>query len=554
LIPLSINTDIFNDEQKASSKMNFLIRKAFKRGSVPQATLLFAASILVLMVLHAVSLRFYPPVFVDEAIMISRAWAWLQTGVNFGPLEAGVFDKRFEGFWTFHPLIPTWFHALFVQMFGLDLSILRFASLLCGAGLLAAVFSVSYQLSASSRCASIAVLLVIVSFAFILSAHHIRYDIIVAALAFSAIAIHLAASKRKSVLLSILSGLLLGMAFEVHVNAAIYGPVIVALFFADEGWRFYRQRVFWGFVGGVGIMLAWYLWAHVVRYPEAYFGIGRAMAGTHYPPLLIGNPLALIMAIAEMGRYLLILTQFRIAVTLVAGFMLWQRRLARKELLMFVVGFLSFGLMVKNKMDYYLILIAPFADIVLAEWIEQFLFQKKTLPYLWKLGRALVTSLLIASLLFSLAVFLITFLFPPLNEIKRVAQHIERVIPTGGSVMGSQLYWFDLHEYRYISWQQIIAYQKTYAASTFDDAMMALRPDVLLIDNHLREFILADEVVAPKSGLARYFWERRLRKDDLDAFLKLRGTLRDRVKTAGSGAVDIYTINWRNLQSNVRSN
>jgi 4-amino-4-deoxy-L-arabinose transferase-like glycosyltransferase len=533
--------------------MRFSFRTILKRRSVSGTTLLFAALILALMVLHAVSLRVYPPVFVDEAIMISRAWAWLQTGLNFGPLEAGVFEKRFEGFWTFHPLIPTWFHALFVQVFGLDLSRLRLASLLCGAGVLAAVFSISYQLSASFRCASIAVLLVIVSFAFVLSAHHIRYDIIVAALAFSAIAIHLAASRRKSVLLSILSGLLLGMAFEVHVNAVIYGPVIVTLFFAEEGWRFYRQRVFWGFVGGAAIMLAWYLWAHVVRYPETYFGIGRAMAGTHYPPLLLGNPLALIMAVAEMGRYLLILTQFRIVVTLVAGFMLWKRRLARKELLMFLVGFISFGLMVKNKMDYYLILIAPFADIVLAEWIEQFLFQKKPLPYGWKLGRALVISLLTASLLFSLAVFFVTFLFPQLNETKRVAQRIERVIPAGGSVMGSQLYWFDLHQYRYLSWQQIIAYQKTYAQSTFDDAMMALRPDVLVIDEHLREFILADEVVAPQSGLARYFWERRLRKDDVDAFLTLRGTLRDRVKTAGSGTVDIYAINWRSLQSNFRS-
>jgi hypothetical protein len=343
------------------------------------------------------------------------------------------------------------------------------------------------------------------------------------------------------------------MAFEVHVNAVIYGPVIVALFFAEERWRFYRQRVFWGFLGGAGIALAWYLWAHVVRYPETYFGIGRAMAGTHYPPLLLGNPLALIMALAEMGRYVLILTQFRIVVTLLAGFMLWERRLARKALLMFLVGFISFALMVKSKMDYYLILIAPFADIVLAEWIEQFLFQKKPLSYGWKLGRALASYLLTISLLLSVAVFTFIFIFPPLNEPKRIAQRIERVIPAGGSVMGSQLYWFDLHQYRYISWQQIIGYQKTYAESTLDDAMMALRPDVLVIDNHLREFILADKLVAPQSGLARYFWERRLRKDDVDAFLKLRGTLRDRVETAGSGTVDIYTINWRTLQSNFRS-
>ena len=81
--------------------------------------------------------------------------------------------------------------------------------------------------------------------------------------------------------LSVLSGLLVGLAFEVHVNAVIYGPVIVALFSQKEGWRFYRQRVFWGFVAGSIGTLAWYLLAHVVQFPEAYFGMGAARWREH---------------------------------------------------------------------------------------------------------------------------------------------------------------------------------------------------------------------------------------------------------------------------------
>lgn len=530
--------------------MTLSVKRILRHRAVSRPAVLFSIVVVGLLAMHALSLRHYPPIFVDEAFLISRAWGWLQTGLNFGPLDSGVFEKQFAGFWTFHSLIPTWFHAVFVYLFGLDVSLLRLASLLCGAVLLVAVFSISHQLTASSSCAFTAVLLVIVSFPFILSAHHIRYDIIVAALAFSAIAIYLAALKRKSVLLGTVSGLLLGMAFEVHVNAVIYGPVIVALSFSEERWRFYRQRVFWGFAGGCAIGLAWYLWAHVIRYPETYFGIGRAMAGTHYPPLLLGSPLALVIAIAEMVQYLLILSQFRMMVTLVAGFMLWKWGLAPKPLLMFVVGFLSFAVMIKAKMDYYLILIAPFADILLAVWIDQFLFQRRLLSPGWKRGRAIITTSLTLSLLFSLAVFLITFKFRPISEANPVAQRIERVIPAGGSVMGSQVYWFNLYQYRYISWQYILAYRMYEPESTFADAMIALRPDVLVIDRHLREFILADLETPPQAGLARYFWERRLPKDDVDAFITQRGTLRDRV-TVGSDTVDIYSIDWSSLQPNL---
>jgi 4-amino-4-deoxy-L-arabinose transferase-like glycosyltransferase len=526
--------------------MNFLIRKTFKRGTMSHVALLLSLSILALMVLHAVSLRYYPPVFVDEAIMISRAWAWLQTGLNFGPLDAGVFDKRFDGYWTFHPLIPTWFHALFVQMFGLDLRLLRLASLLCGTAVLIAVFSISYQLSASSRCGFIAALLVVTSVSFLVSAHHVRYDIIVAALGFSAIAVHLAASHRKSMVLSVLSGLLLGLAFEVHVNAAIYGPVILALFFAEERWHFYRQRAFWGFVVGSMVALAWYLWQHVVRFPEAYFGIGRSMAGTHYPPLFLGDPLATTTALSEMGLYLLGQgqTPFQTVVTGVAAVMLWKRGLAPKPLFMFLIAVVSFALLIKSKMYYYLILIAPFSHILLAEWLEQFVFRNYPLRFWSRVTRGTTTVVLAGSLLFSLVMFLMTFKSPPLNEPKSVAQRIEQVIPKGSSIMGPQTYWFDLHQYRYVSWQNILAYRTHVPQSTFDDAVAALRPDVLVVDDQLRQFILPEQEVVPRSGFERYAWERRLPKIEVDAFLARRGTLKYRVETRNYGTVEIYLINW----------
>jgi len=148
--------------------------------------------------------------------MVSRAWSWLQTGLNFGPLDAGVTEKKFDGYWTFHPLIPTWLHALFIYVFGLDLAGVRLASLFCGIGLLIAVFSLSYQLSSCSRSALLALVLLAFSYSFALSARVVRYDIIVAMFGFAAISVFWAASARQSFLSSMLAGILLASRRNSH--------------------------------------------------------------------------------------------------------------------------------------------------------------------------------------------------------------------------------------------------------------------------------------------------------------------------------------------------
>jgi len=169
--------------------------------------------------------------------MASRAWAWLHTGLNFGPLDAGVWDK-FEGYWTVLPLLPTLVNATFIRLFGLKVGSLRLASLLAGFGLLAIVYYIFYELYRSRRGGLIAVFLVSTSLSFLYSSHFIRQDIYVATLGFGAIALYLAGRRRQQSVLSLLAGLLIGAAFEFHPNGAIYAPVIGALYLLDDGRRF----------------------------------------------------------------------------------------------------------------------------------------------------------------------------------------------------------------------------------------------------------------------------------------------------------------------------
>src|SRR5919199_920282 len=81
---------------------------------LPFTSLAAAAS-----VLHLLTLARTPEVFVDEGWYASRAWGLLQTGRNFGPLDAGVWE-HFDGYWTFAPWLGTWIQAQAVRLLGLS--------------------------------------------------------------------------------------------------------------------------------------------------------------------------------------------------------------------------------------------------------------------------------------------------------------------------------------------------------------------------------------------------------------------------------------------------
>jgi hypothetical protein len=530
--------------QNLRNKMIFPFKWTLRLQSEPRYNLVFAGIILAIIALYAASLRFIQAPFMDEPIMVSRAWGWLQTGLNFGPLDAGVMDKKFDGYWTFHPLIPTWLHAFFIFLFGLDLAGVRLASLFCGIVLSIVVFWLSYQLTRSYRTAFIAVLLLVSSSSFALSARIVRYDIIVAMFGFAAISVFWAGAKRGSFSLSFLSGVLLGLAFETHMSGAVYGPVVAALIFARWGLRFYKERSFWGVAAGGFAILMSYLWIHVVRYPETYFSMGRSFAGTHYPPLIGGNVSTLVTAFLEMGTFIVVMTQLGAVVIVIAVITLWRKREFAISLLMVLVGLISLTLLIKAKNFYYFILIAPFLYMVMAEWLEVYVFQPGLLRSFSKFSTALGVALLVVNI--ALGLITISKVFSPtsVNDVRMIARHIEKHLPAEGSLIGMQFYWFDLYRYKYISWQQILAYRRYEPKSTFDDAMMALRPDVFVIDNHLRDYIFEDTEDAPNFGFERYRWERKLMKSDIEAFLDRRGKLADKIPINGLGPVEIYTIDW----------
>jgi hypothetical protein len=504
---------------------------------------LFLILIVAAICFHILTLSRYPAVFVDEAWLVSRAWAWWQTGINFGSLDAGVFDKQLDGYGTFYPIIPSLLISVFLQWFGLAVPGLRLLPLFLGLGLLVASFSIAYQLSGSTRCGLISVLLVATSHSFLISAHLIRYDIFVAALGYGAAAISLAGWRRKRSSLLFVAGLMSGLAFEVHMNAALFGPLILTILLAEGGWHLLRSRELGGLVLGGLCGLVLYAWLHVIQYPATFWAMGKGMATTHLPPVFSPGAEQLWSSARELGGYWIYLTSGRILVVVLAAITVYRSMFQNTKILLLalVVGLAAFSLLIRNKMFYYAILIAPLSDIFLAVWIQEVSRSNVKLSFWLKRTKVLGVSTLIATCV--IPVYHV-FSSPPSDDLKLIGNRIKQTIPTTASIMGPQIYWLELTDHPYLSWQQIRAYTRLNSDQSIEAALGALRPDILITDDDLRQYIRLTNGDVQRTNFDRYLSDRQLPKEELDSFLKRHALLLDSFVSPVRGRIEIYYIDW----------
>ncbi|MBN2373047.1 glycosyltransferase family 39 protein, partial [bacterium] len=257
----------------------------------------------IIFIFHSWSLMRFPQAFEDEAWLTSRAWAFLQTGRVFGPLDEGVFN-RFEGYWTFFPWFPTWIQALSLKIFGSpDLLPVRIVSLFFGMILLIAVYLICYSLG-EYNLAIISLILVALSKTFIISAHLARPDIIAAALGYLAIGLTLR-DTFSHWRIGLISGLLIGIAFEIHPHSIIFAPTIFLIFLFWEKELAKKYSYFTGFIAGGLLGVVIYLLIHVFPYPNTFIELNKlAFASTHTPPIFTLNLGNIFYSIKDTGLFL----------------------------------------------------------------------------------------------------------------------------------------------------------------------------------------------------------------------------------------------------------
>ena len=505
------------------------------------ATAVLLAAIIAL---HLFSLLRTPPPHVDDAWYANRGWALIQTGRPLGTLDAGVFDG-FEGGWTYIPWVGPWFLSLGIWVFGLSLFSVRVVSLAFGLVLLLAVYTFANHLY-GPRAGLLAVLLTSTSNAFFHSSHVARPDIMVAALGFGAIA--LSATDRSSgiSLRGVLAGLAVAAAFEIHPNGLVYAPAIAALYLLEHGRSLLRIRRFWSFLCGLGVGLLVYAAMHVLAYPQTYLALTRQIyTPWRTPPLFMPNPGAWLQSVVRVLVMVVSASQLRTPLIVAAFFALLQRRSApdKKLLVLFGTLILAFGLLVRHKMGYFAIDVAPAADLLLAAFLDKLLHGLHTASRGGPLRRRFVLGLLVGLCMVFLfaatAPTLMPLLNDPMVDYWAVVERIRQTVPPDSSLMGSQTYWLGVPNLEYYSWENLVFYQRCTPGNSLEDAFGALRPDYFLIDRHMGFFIAED-----KETLSEFDQFLHLPASELDRFLDAKTRLAATVRTSVFGTVRIYKVEW----------
>jgi 4-amino-4-deoxy-L-arabinose transferase-like glycosyltransferase len=502
--------------------------------------------VLIVIVLFAgwISLDFFPAYGGDDAWNASRALSWLETGRNYTTID-GDLATHYEGYWTFYPLVPTLLLAGAIDLAGLSRFAVRAVSMGFGLGLLLAVYSISVSLSRSRRCGLIAGLLLVTSLPFVLSSHVVRPDIYVAALGYGAIALYYLArggTRLRSICLAFLSGLLIGLGFEMHPNAAYFVPVVLTLYLIDDGLGFVRRARFWAFAAGLVVALAFYAWVHILPYPQTYAALTRIYGASRVPPILSGSLFAIADQIRLATAQLAPLMSLRfIAVLAVLPVVSLRRREPiTSAVAMLAVSLVVFLLLTGGPLPVYAILFSPLCDVILALWLTKWLDERQRANALTRVLRS-VSVLCVTLSLVVLAGFVWTG--RDRGDAARVSERMREIVQPGAVIMGNQLYWFGVPEFKHLSpfW---IAYEHYYYGTDVEAVMERMRPDFLIADDSWRRMVTPDSPGTGESCPIPYLCGRSLPQQAVQDLLARRARLVSTIPTSTYGAVDVYAFDW----------
>ncbi len=491
--------------------------------------------------LHILTLLRYPAPFVDEAWLSARAWEYIHTGKAFGILDAGVLD-RFGGYWHFYPWLPTWIQSLGLRLAGAPtLVAIRSVSLVFGFLLLIPVYYIGKQVGDKTigKLSSLSLLLV---GAFFSSSHLGRMDVITAFLGYSAIALYLVFGARYR-WIGLISGLLVGLAFETHPYGAIYGPVLLALIFLQQGWGFWRSCHFWSFGLGTSLGLLLYAGIHIFPAYETYLALNRIVYTTsHTPPLLTFNLGVIGESFVDTFISYLAYDPLLILLVMVALVDLFRKSPRETKVLPVILLALTAGniLLARNKLGYYTIHYSPAGNLYLFYLIVQF-FRR---PLAWRVDVVLRPILVI--LLLGINIFynswtrkVNTWLtYDPVKAFEYDEQILSQAIRPGDILFGPQTYWFGLTEHPFYSWQDIIYYRQWTSNPSLEAAINYIHPDILIIDSYLRGFI-SDKPLA-----SNYFEFLRIPETEMNRFLQQHAGLLLDYQDPFSGHMQVYRLHW----------
>ena len=494
--------------------------------------------IALILVINAITLLRYPAPNSDDAWMASRAWEFTKSGNSFGPLDIGVLD-RYEDYENFYPWLSSAIQSLGIRLFGTpSLLAIRFVSIIFGSILLIAVYWIGIALD-GKQLGILCVAFTAFSLAFLLSSHLGRPDIIAATFGYIGIALYLN-NRSANIWISVLVGLIVSLAFEVHPNAIIFSLTIATLFFYKYKWNIVRKIDFWGFIAGGMIGILIYLYLHVFPNPQTFISLYKIVfSSTHIPPIFTADLEDLWQAIPAMGL-LLVYTYPLIILGFWAVFRFRKQRPTYITILLVIntALILSFTLLVRNKfLLYYAIYFSPGLTMLVAAFFNDFVKSPTRNQFEYNF------RLTIVSLICLLPLFQVIKFDPPPNY-QQVQLRVNQAVKPGATIMGNQLYWFGLRDHRYYSWENLVFYMRDKPGSRLENAFRALKPDFFILDSQVRYYTFDGD------KMNNYFQQFQVPKSELETFLNQYAELETIIEESSGGKfIEIYHIDWENQSS-----
>jgi hypothetical protein len=505
------------------------------------------------------NLEIVPQVYEDEPWQASTGWKLARQGVFGSDMFAGFYgmERRYYGYMPLHPLLL----AGIFWIAGVGLFQARLETVLLGLLTLGLTYALAWRLFQDRRIGLLAILLLISvrstglgassrSGIFFLDMSRIaRYDMVVPVFGLASLHAYLAARARNPKRWSLAAGAFAGLSGLGHVYGVFWLPILALLAF----WDGLELPVFAWLC--LGFALPWlpYL-AYVYGDLEAWHGQTRIYLGERRFDLL--DPRWYLDNLLNEGqRYRLGLSETSAwARVLRAGLWSWLiglplslaalvrrglscgDRPARAVAVPAIVFPALFALLIRIKMMNYLVAVVPLWAVAIA-WGGVRLWSWPGWARSWVWARPAMILILLAVLTEGA-----TRLAALENAARTTTpyysyiQQVRRYIPPGARVIGLHNYWFGLEDIDYHAFAVPVYWASPNTERTpipFDEGLNRVRPDIVLLDAHMRAYLNGPVQPGDEIPARMYSWLSRH-----------SGQVIGRVEDSTYGLMEIYRVRY----------